>query len=127
MGLYPLSYLPSPWIRFHSANQRWRWAEPDGLIIDPREGVISIVEAKLSHTADAWFQLRKLYEPLIRHIFGHSWSYAVIEVCGWYDPAVRFPERICKLANLSNPRINCYNVHIYNPKFDRYRGATHYR
>lgn len=126
-GLFPDQYLPAPWVRFHSQGQRRRWAEPDGLVIDIREGTIAIVEAKLSHTLDAWFQLRRLYEPLIRHIFGHSWSYYIVEICGWYDPAVQFPEKVCMAPDLSKLGINEYNVHIYNPKFDRYRGATHHR
>lgn len=121
LQLYPETYLPSPWVYFWSQGQPWRYAEPDGIFIDIREGLITIIEIKLAHDSKAWFQLRRLYEPLIRHLFGHRWSYAVIEVCAWYDPSTHFPERHHMLADITRPKIDQFNVHIWNPRFDRYR------
>lgn len=91
---YPDQYVPSPWIQFCAPNSRPEWAQPDGLLIDVRAGTIVIVEMKHSHTVTAWWQLRRKYQPLIRHLFGEDWSIHVCEITRWLDPALVFPEEI---------------------------------
>lgn len=91
------NYVPSPWIRFlergeSARRRRWRWCQPDGFFIDYTAGRISIVEIKLRHTSGAWWQIRRLYEPVLKHLFGPAWSFTPIEVVKWYDGTVPFPE-----------------------------------
>jgi len=87
-------YLPSPWLKFF-AEGKWRWCQPDGLLFRPDAGRIIIVECKYQHTADAWWQVRHLYQPVLEHMLPRTlWTYEVCEVVKWYDPAVVFPERV---------------------------------
>src|SRR5687768_9796590 len=93
---YPETYVPSPWIRFREEeSSKPRWCQPDGIIVDPHRGIVTCCEIKYSHTSDAWFQTRKLYIPVLEHIFASTlWSIQVCEIVKWYDPAVFFPEPV---------------------------------
>ena len=105
----PLSYRASPWIRFNNS----RWCQPDGLDVD--NGLITIVEIKLQHTAAAWWQTRQLYEPLVRHIFGEEYTYAVLEIVKWLDPHLAFPERFEILDEpFLNMRDDAFHVCIWH-------------
>jgi len=110
-------YIPSPWFRFRaSGSEKTRWCQPDGLIFQPVHLTITIVEIKLRHTADAWWQTQRLYLPVISNLFPPSlWAYNICEVVKWYDPAVAFPERHRLAASplVLNP--NEFGVHIYKP------------
>lgn len=91
---YPLAYAPGPWLRYCEARSDTpRYCQPDGLFLDLARGICTIVEIKLKHTADAWWQLRRLYEPVMRQLFRSApWDFACLEVVRWYDPATAFPE-----------------------------------
>lgn len=85
-------YLPSPWILYVVAGQPY-WCQPDGLHFDILRGIITICEIKLKHTPDSQRQLRGVYEPVIRRMFPRpAWGVALVEVCKWYDPDIRYPE-----------------------------------
>lgn len=92
--LFPHTYVPSPWIHF-LADGRWRWCQPDGLIVDAERGRIIVVEVKYSHTPEAWWQVERLYLPVLRLCFEpRLWTFERCEVVKWFDPAVQFPEEI---------------------------------
>ncbi len=94
---YPDFYLPAPWFRYASSgNARVRWCQPDGLLLNARDGVITIVEVKLRHNSDAWWQVRHLYEPVVAACFGSVWRIAAVEVVRWFDPDAPFPETYCR-------------------------------
>lgn len=86
-------YFPSPWIHFYSEGYpRMRWCQPDGVLFDFKNGIITIVEVKYNHTPLAWWQLNELYLPLVSFIFGDElWTYRLAEWVLWYDPATPFP------------------------------------
>lgn len=92
-----------------------RWCQTDGLLIQPQGGLITIVEIKYQHTPDAWFQLRELYEPVVRRAFGPAWEVALLEVVKWYDPSTFFPERHLMCADPLHPPIGSIGVHIWAP------------
>jgi len=56
-------------------------------------GAIIIIETKRLHTPNAWFQLRKLYQPVLRALFPVE-EIRVCEICNLYDPQGAFPEPI---------------------------------
>ena len=88
-------YEPSPWMHFVSEEApEGRYACPDGLLIDKEHDTITIVEIKLKHTANAWWQVRGLYEPLVRAFYGDAWRYRAFEIMHWFDATVPFPETI---------------------------------
>ena len=101
-GSRPLSYRSSPWIFFNHK----RWCQPDGLDVDEEAHRITTVEFKLQHTSNAWHQTRRLYEPLVKFIFGEEYTYNILEIVKWLDPHVAFPERF---EILDEPFLNMRN------------------
>lgn len=110
-------YIVNPWFRFLEVGvEKPRWCQPDALLFDFTAGKITIVECKLQHTSDAWWQLRWLYLPVISKAFpGDLWKFSIIEVVKWYDPAVIFPERVKMRANVLDAQPGEFGVHICKP------------
>lgn len=108
----PVLYAPAMWIRYVDGKRR-HYAQPDGLLIDLKRSFITIIEIKLKHTISAYFWLRELYEPLIRHIFGNSWRYAVCEVVKWFDGNICWPEPLRMVADPSRLVANEFGLHIW--------------
>lgn len=72
------------------------------------------MEIKLKHIADAWFQLRQKYVPLIEYTF--PWmEVAVVEVVQWYDVSLPFPEVIDLRPDLRLARPDGFQVTIWKP------------
>lgn len=114
-ALYGNKYLPSPWLRFFTQEGKWRWCQPDGLLLDVVKGRITIVEVKYQHTADAWWQVRCLYEPVLRSMFPpHLWEFECCEVVKWFDPLTLFPEKTV-LAQEVSMHHSSFKVHIWRP------------
>ena len=112
---FPTRYVASPWIKFFVAGaSKWRWCQPDGLLIDTQAGWITVVEVKYNHTSDAWAQLKLLYLPVLQAIFpAKLWQFDCCEVGKWYDPAVVYPEPVV-LAHDITMRHQAFKVHIHN-------------
>jgi len=107
-------YVPSPWLRF-LGETGWRFCQPDGLLFDFPRGRITVVEVKYQHTADAWWQVRHLYLPVLQKLFPpHLWAFDFCEVVKWYDPATLFPERtvLAQEVCMAHP---AFKVHIWRP------------
>jgi hypothetical protein len=63
----------------------------DGLLWSkPGEKEVVMVEIKSRHTADAWFQLRYLYFPVVQAAFP-GWDIRLLEICRTFEP-VALPE-----------------------------------
>ncbi len=96
-------YVPSPWFRYSVHHHpHWKYCQPDGLIFDFNRNLIVVVEIKLGHSHRAWRQIRNLYEPVTRHVFGPKWQYAACEVTSYHDPSVEFPERLHHITRFSS-------------------------
>lgn len=111
---YGERYIPSPWIRFFTEGA-WRWCQPDAILIDLEHGRITIVEIKYQFTSDAWWQVKHLYEPVLRVMFPATlWCFDYCQVVKWYDPATPFPEPVVLAHEVSmvHPK---FKVHIYRP------------
>jgi hypothetical protein len=92
------AFIPSPWIRYQEAGNVTRWCQPDGIL--HIEDFIAIFEIKIRFTSAAWWQLRKLYEPVIRRAFCAS-RIGVFLVTRAVDPSEPFPENFSVLDGLS--------------------------
>ena len=57
------------WIEFEDENGRG-YAQPDHFVLTSNR--IILVECKLTQRSAAWIQLRRLYKPLLEHIFGQQ-------------------------------------------------------
>ena len=115
-------YVPNQWFRFRESPApgtvpgRWRWCEVDALLVRPSTGRITIIEYKYQHTSDAWWQLRRLYEPVVRKLFCPPfWSIALCEVVKWYDPAVKFPEPLRMVRDIRDAVPGSIGLHIWKP------------
>ena len=111
---FPGTYLAGPWFEFVDRTGR-RWCQPDGLIIWKEREHIRIVEIKYQHTERAWWQLRQLYDPVIRAAFP-DYETSLLQVVHWHDPAVSFPENYDLLKDCEGQLpMNRIGTHIWNP------------
>jgi hypothetical protein len=85
------NYRPSQAFRFFDAGRGVRFCVPDGVVLNPSRTFI--FEFKFQHMPEAWWQLRQLYEPVLRSFNRDAETY-VVEVCRSFDPAVPFPEPV---------------------------------
>lgn len=120
--IHPDSCASSPWITFTTRSSRGKplWCQPDALLIDFRRGVIAVIEIKLKHTSDAWWQVRKLYTPVVSHLFRPGWKYVAIELVKVFDPHTKFPEKFRMLKNLTYATSSVpgeFYVHIWDGTF----------
>lgn len=113
-GEFGSSYLASPWFRFSdSLEARPSFCQPDGLLFLPEEGKIVIVEIKLRHCVEAWWQLRHKYERVVAAVFPLDlWGISTCEVVKWYDPSTVFPEPIALCPYIEKAPYDRFNVHI---------------
>ena len=114
--VYREQYLAGQWFQFLARGDRApRWCQADALLIDIERGIITLVEVKYNHTALAWWQLKKLYLPVVQAIFGGGWAYATCEVVKWFDPHVPLPEPVAMRRHLHDARPGEMALHIFNP------------
>jgi hypothetical protein len=67
-----------------------RICQIDGLY-ERVDGTVVILEIKRSHTVDAWWQLRTLYQHVVK-AWLEDHPVRVVEICQSFDPMVAFPE-----------------------------------
>lgn len=60
--------LAGPWFEFVDATGH-RYAQADWIGIDLSKGFVCIAEVKLNRVPDAWWQLNRLYLPLVERLF----------------------------------------------------------
>lgn len=70
---------------------------PDGIYLS--HDVSVLFEVKSQHMPEAWWQLRKLYQPAMEFKRPKHLT-LVIEVCKTYDPAMPFPEEVELITDL---------------------------
>jgi len=74
----------SPWFRFQTELGDTRWCQPDALLVGKDQVVL--FEVKVRSTSDAWWQLEKLYKPVVEKAFGRTVE-GLVMVCKHFDPA----------------------------------------
>lgn len=82
----------------YSDRRGARRAIPDGILSLGRTTVV--IEVKLSHTERAWWQLRRLYLPLLRCLLPATQRVVGVELCCNFDPELRWPEAFTILKSL---------------------------
>ena len=109
------NYLASPWIAFVDDEGRLKYAQPDGLLIWPEHGLITIVEVKYQHSEAAWLQVHELYLPIISRLFAtedNIWSYATLIVVKWFDSLIKWTVTPDKVKEPGRMKAGQYGVHI---------------
>lgn len=81
-----------------------RDCQTDAVLLYPewseKPKVVTVFEIKDQHSIDAWYQLRKLYQPVLSDYYRVPIN--VVEVCRVFDPAVVFPEPVVRIDNLGD-------------------------
>lgn len=95
-------YIPGPQIRFVD-NSGPRLCIPDGIL--PTSSGNFVFEIKIQHMPEAWWQLERLYRPVLETALGGTWH--SIEVVKSYDPSMPFPCRVELIDNLNEYMKSC--------------------
>lgn len=111
-------YLASPWIEFRvRGDSRRHWCQPDALYFDLARGQITIIEIKYAHCADAWFQLNRVYLPVLQQLFPPGlWKFATLEMVKWFDCATSVPETPKLRDGIARAMPNEFGVFIWKPR-----------
>jgi len=91
------AYHPNPTLRFEDDSGA-RFLVPDGLYFDS-VGSAVVFEVKSQHMPEAWWQLRQLYEPVVRALNFVN-RVACVEVVKSFDPGMGFPEPVQSYRDL---------------------------
>ena len=114
---YPSSYVPSLWLEYEVAEDSYMHrCQPDGLLFNFTASKIIVVEIKLKHTEQAYWQLRNLYLPVLSLIFPpRLWELVPCEVVKWFDPSTSFPVpiQLCREPSYAT-RGRKFHVHVWN-------------
>lgn len=84
--------VSGPWYYYLDGSGRRNYCQPDFLLCHAFEAVV-VTEVKLRWTADAWWQLRKIYLPVLCVARPQSKLLALC-ICRSYDPAIRIEEPV---------------------------------
>jgi hypothetical protein len=113
--LYGLSYFHSIWFAYGDSGQV-RYCQIDGLLADAKRKSLVLVECKLTHTPEAYWQTEYLYVPVLRAWLTDAgrafWQISVCEVVRWFDPHTAFPTHPTLVEGLEYVRPDRFNVHI---------------
>jgi hypothetical protein len=113
---YGDDYMPSQWLRYKGADGRIRWCQTDGVLRIRDEHALVVVEVKYNHTDLAWWQLFRLYIPVLERVFhGYGYEFRGVEVCKWFDCAVRCPQPPRLRDSLAETKAGDFSVHIWSP------------
>jgi len=118
LDIYGPEYIPGPWFRYttEDAPERKNFAQPDGLILRIKQGIITIVEFKWSHTPDAYYQLTDKYFPLVSTFFGTDiFEYRLLEICRWYNPQTAVPGKSGLRKDIETILPGEMGIHIWKP------------
>lgn len=117
-GLVGPDYQRSPAVSFIDETPLGavrRTCVPDGLLI--REALAVVFEIKHRHCVQAWWQLRRIYAPVVAEL-PFVQRVALVEVCKSFDPGVRLPEEVIRIfdleAFLRRPWVD-FGVFVWKP------------
>jgi len=106
------------WLEFCEHGAARRWCQVDAFVRNQETGNAICYEVKYRHTADAWFQLWRLYVPILTFLYP-SFRWEGCEIVKWFDPATSFPEAFSLSPNpFVVPIRGRTAVHIWNPSRD---------
>lgn len=95
--------IAGPWFEF-ADNSGHRYAQADWMGINLQQGRICIAEVKLSRVPEAWWQLNRLYKPLVEKLFP-SWEISLLEIAATvYSVAV--PEEVKVVRKFEEAEVN---------------------
>lgn len=100
---------PGVWYCYHDPLRR-RFCQPDILLIDESSKCMVVVEVKLRWSCAAWWQLSKLYIPVLRRVFGPEWTLIPLCVTKSYDPSIAVLDEVKICDDLFDTSPSSFNV-----------------
>lgn len=100
---------PGVWFCYHDADKR-RFCQPDILLVDESSKCMVVVEVKLRFTEGAWWQLSKLYLPVLRRVLGEDWILIPLCITKSYDPSVVVSNEVKICDDLFDSSPSSFNV-----------------
>lgn len=100
-----------PWYCFGDSSPGRHYCQPDLLVI--RGAITLVCEIKLRWTVDAWWQLQRLYLPVLRVAHGSGRVFVPVVVCGGYDPALPPPDPAHLIDNLASAEPDKFNILVW--------------
>jgi hypothetical protein len=85
------------WFRFQSDRGPVRWCQPDAFWQSSDGLELIIVEIKTTFSSDAWWQIKRLYEPVLRLALKPR-AIGTIVICKSFDPHAPFPAPITMMT-----------------------------
>lgn len=99
--------MPGVWFHFEDSHGA-RYAQADWIGINPAQGKLCIAEIKLTRVAKAWWQLNRLYKPLVDKVLPR-WDVVLLEVTESVK-AVSIPEDVKIVADLNRATPGCTSL-----------------
>lgn len=107
------SLAVSPWLQFEDESGL-RWCQPDAVGLYLAENFGVVYEVKYAHCSEAWFQIWKLYVPVLEKIYpGVRWLGC--EICKWFEPQNSWPQTPVFTPDPLVLQDKGTSVHIWNP------------
>lgn len=108
----PDSISSSPWFHYLDSSSRRSYCQPDFLVADVLQ--VLVVEVKLRWTTDAWWQLRKLYLPVVAKAFPDRHPVPLC-ITRSYDPSAQIPEEVNLVDGIDLCSPDKFNVLVWRP------------
>lgn len=102
----------TPWFRYLDDSRKYRFCSPDVIVGSRGGGSLGVVEIKLRWTSDAWWQLRRLYLPVLRVAHPNKELFPLV-ICRSYDPSVRIPEEVNLCDHPADAKLDAFNVLVW--------------
>lgn len=97
------------WFCYQAASfDTVKYCQVDGLLDSAN---LIVVEIKIRHVAEAYFQLYNLYLPVVQAAYPIR-SVALCEVTKWYDPFTAFPGPVKLVEGVHLAQPGTFSVHI---------------
>lgn len=104
-------YLAQPSFLFTDARGK-SLCRPDAIIVGPMYAVV--IEIKIQHMPEAWWQLRRLYQPVVEAFLKRPTR--VLEIVKTFDASMPFPEDIELIPDILTSTVTRkFSVHIWRP------------
>lgn len=100
--------VPSPWYCYIDCGGARRYCQPD-LVLDDGHSLVAC-EVKIRWTVDAWWQLRRLYLPVLARAHFDRTPVFALCITRSYDPAVAAPEPVVLVDDLMDCKPDQFNL-----------------
>ena len=94
--------VKSPWLQYID-SEGTHFCQPDLLLTN--KNLILLCEIKLTHTSAAFFQMEKLYRPVLQRIFPQH-KILSVEITRSFDPSIRFPQEMLLYFSIEDLLLN---------------------